>query len=234
MALPPSLRALSIGARDAPNTLEIFIDYLCPFSAKQVKGVNEFLLPLVQGQGSPYRGLVRIVLRPYPQPWHSSSTLLHESALAVAKLSIDDPNVTAEPSRNAFWVYSLELMKQQERFFDGPSRGKAPDQIRGELATLVIDTIGEGPKKQKEQALVGELHGTPLGQSVKNLIRVEKEGNVGSAVVPDLKYCVKYGRQNGVHVTPTCSWNGLLEGSISSSFTENEWKAFLEKQIGSK
>ena len=46
MALPPSLQALSIGSLTAPNTLELFLDYLCPFSAKQLKGVNEHLLPL--------------------------------------------------------------------------------------------------------------------------------------------------------------------------------------------
>lgn len=203
MALPPSLQALSIGSLTAPNTLELFLDYLCPFSAKQLKGVNEHLLPLVIGDSAQYKDKVRVVIRPYPQPWHSSSTLLHESALAVAKIALTDPTVTAIPERNAFWLYSLELMKEQERFFDGPARGKSPDGIRGELATLAIETVGEGPKKRKQQAVVRDLQGTPLGQSVKNLIRVEKEGNGGSAVVPELKYCVKLGRQNGIHVTPT-------------------------------
>ncbi|EPQ32176.1 uncharacterized protein PFL1_00373 [Pseudozyma flocculosa PF-1] len=231
MALPPSLQALSIGPLEAPNTLELFVDYLCPFSAKQLHGVEQHLLPLVWGESSPYAGKVRIVVRPYPQPWHSSSTLLHESALAVAKIAITDPKVTADPSRNAFWLYSVELMKNQEKYFDGPARGKSPDQIRGELATLAIDTVGEGPKRRKQAAVHRDLEGVPLGQSVKNLIRVEKEGNAGNAVVPDLKYCVKLGRQNGIHVTPTCLWNGLVEGSISSSFGADEWKEFLSKQV---
>ena len=72
--------------------------------------------------------------------------------------------------------------------------------------------MGEGPKKRKQPPTHRDLQGTPLGQSVKNLIRVEKEGNGGSSVVPELKYCVKLGRQNGIHVTPTCLWNGLVEG----------------------
>ncbi|KIS70728.1 uncharacterized protein UMAG_01883 [Mycosarcoma maydis] len=231
MALPPSLQALSIGSLTAPNTLELFLDYLCPFSAKQLKGVNEYLLPLVIGDSAQYKDKVRIVIRPYPQPWHSSSTLLHESALAVAKIALTDPAVTAVPERNAFWLYSLELMKEQERFFDGPARGKSPDGIRGELATLAIETVGEAPKKRKQPAIHRDLQNTPLGQSVKNLIRVEKEGNGGSAVVPELKYCVKLGRQNGIHVTPTCLWNGLVEASISSSFDQAAWKEFLEKQL---
>ena len=190
MALPPSLQALSIGPLDAPNTLELFLDYLCPFSAKQLLGVERDLLPLILGEGSQFANKVRVVIRPYPQPWHSSSTLLHESALAVAKIAITDPKVTADPARNAFWLYSLELMKRQDAFFDGPARGKSPDQVRGELATLAIETVGEGPRKRKQAPVTRELDGTPLGQSVKNLIRVEKEGNAGSAVVPELKYCV--------------------------------------------
>lgn len=190
MALPPSLQALSIGSLTAPNTLELFVDYLCPFSAKQINGVHDYLLPLVVGDSAQYKDQVRIVVRPYPQPWHSSSTLLHESALAVAKIALTDPATTSKPDRNAFWLYSLELMKEQGRFFDGPARGKAPDQIRGELATLAIETVGEAPKKRKQDAIHRDLQGTPLGQSIKNLIRVEKEGNGGSAVVPELKYCV--------------------------------------------
>ena len=126
---------------------------------------------------------------------------------------------------------TLELMKEQGRFFDGPARGKAPDQIRGELATLAIESVGEGPKKRKQPPTHRDLQGTPLGQSVKNLIRVEKEGNGGSSVVPELKYCVKLGRQNGIHVTPTCLWNGLVEGSISSSFDQAAWSEFLSKQL---
>ncbi|PWY99006.1 hypothetical protein BCV70DRAFT_201223 [Testicularia cyperi] len=231
MALPPTLQALSIGSLTAPNTLELFLDYLCPFSAKQLRGVEESLLPLIIGSGAAYEDKVRVVIRPYPQPWHSSSTLLHESALAVAKISLTDPRVTADPHKNAFWIYSLELMRNQEKFFDGPARGKAPDQIRGELATLAIETVGEAPKKKKQVAIHRDLQGTPLGQSVKNLIRVEKEGNGGSSVVPELKYCVKLGRQNGIHVTPTCLWNGLVEPSISSSFDAKDWKEFLAKQI---
>lgn len=190
MALPPSLQALSIGALTAPNTLELFVDYLCPFSAKQLKGVDQHLLPLILGDAAPYKNKVRVVVRPYPQPWHSSSTLLHESALAVAKIALTDPSVTSQPSRNAFWLYSLELMQNQEKYYDGPARGKGPDQVRSELATLAIETVGELPKKRKEAALHRDLEGVPLGQSVKNLIRVEKEGNGGSAVVPELKYCV--------------------------------------------
>ena len=57
------------------------------------------------------------------------------------------------------------------------------------------------------------------------------EGNSGASVVPDLKYAIKIGRQNGIHVTPTALWNGVVEPSVSSSFGRSEWSAFFESHV---
>lgn len=199
MALPPRLRALGIGEFNAPHSLEMYLDYLCPFSNKQLHGVYEHLLPLVFGKDAPYAGKVRIIFRPYPQPWHASSGLLAESALAIARLAepagkniISETNSLIDPSLNAFWVYSLQVMKRQEEYFDGPARLKNPDQIRSDFVNLAISTLGEEPKKEKGKPLLRpHERGMPLGQAVKNLVRVEPEGNGGSGVTADLKYCIK-------------------------------------------
>lgn len=239
MALPPTLRALGIGEFRAPHSLELYLDYLCPFSNKQLHGVYEHLLPLIFDKSSPHYGKVRLILRPYPQPWHASSSLLAESALAIARLAEPagknveaETNALTDPKLNAFWVFSLQIMKHQESYFDGPVRLKNPDQIRGELVNLAISTLGEEPRREKGKPLLRpHERGMPLGQAVKNMVRVAPEGNEGSAVTADLKYCVKIGRQNGVHVTPSCVWDGLLEPSISSSFGAKEWKEFLDKSV---
>lgn len=256
MALPPGLQALAIGPSNAPGVVEFGVDYLCPFSAKLVIGVQHHLLPLIFGDDAPYQGKVRIVLRPYPQPWHASSTLVNEAAIAAAKISrINEPHVTQDPKTNAFWIFSQALMAKQDAYFDGPSRNRNPDQLRADLANLAVAVLGEAPKKSKSTPIVSLPAGQPLGGTVRNLLKVG-EGNEGSKVVPDLKYCVKYGRQNGIHVTPTASecarrvgeviaysqltrcpssrpvWNGLIEPSISSSFGEKEWREFLEKNFG--
>lgn len=189
-----------------------YLDYLCPYSNKQLHGVYENLLPLIFDKGSPYYGKVRIILRPYPQPWHASGPLLAEAALAIARLAEPagknleaETNALVDPKLNAFWVYSLQVMKNQDQYFDGPARTKNPDQIRGDMVNLAISTLGEGPRKEKGKPLLRpHERGLPLGQAVKNLVRVDPEGNAGSQVGPDLKYCVKIGRQNGIHVTPTC------------------------------
>lgn len=122
-------------------------------------------------------------------------------------------------------------MAHQSTYFDGPTRNRNPDQLRAELANLAISVLGEAPKRSRSAPIVDLPAGSPLGQTVRGLLKVG-EGNEGSKVVPDLKYCVKFGRQNGVHVTPTAVWNGLIEGGISSSFGEEEWRKFLMEKVG--
>lgn len=217
MALPPPLRALGVGEFNAPHSLELYLDFLCPFSNKQLHGVFEHLLPLVFEKQSPFYGKVRLILRPYPQPWHASSPLLAEAGLVIARLAEPagknieaETNALIDPNLNAFWVYALQLMKNQEAYFDGPARLKNPDQIRGEMVNLAVSTLGETPRREKGKPLLRpHERGLPLGQAVKNMIRVEPEGNAGSQVAPDLKYCVKIGRQNGIHVTPTCGTSAV-------------------------
>lgn len=42
---------------------------------------------------------------------------------------------------------------------------------------------------------------------------------------------VKFARQNGVHVSPTVLWDGLIANQISSSWGEKEWSEFLAKNV---
>ena len=42
---------------------------------------------------------------------------------------------------------------------------------------------------------------------------------------------VKFSRQNGIHVSPTVLWDGLVANEISSSWGEKEWTEFLEKKV---
>lgn len=42
---------------------------------------------------------------------------------------------------------------------------------------------------------------------------------------------VKFSRQNGIHVSPTVLWDGLVANEISSSWGEKEWTEFLAAKI---
>ena len=65
------------------------------------------------------------------------------------------------------------------------------------------------------------------------LLRLDPEAiasgqrNPGTLVTNELKLQVKFGRQMGVHVSPTTTWNGLV-CDTSSGWSADEWAAFLD------
>ncbi|KAJ7222690.1 hypothetical protein C8J57DRAFT_1392091 [Mycena rebaudengoi] len=203
MALPPTLRPLLIvGTRDAPHTLDIFLDYVCPFSAKMSLAIDSVLLPMLGPQGR-FHGKVKIIFRPQVQPWHATSTLTHEAALAVARASPE-----------SFWIFSLALFKRQGEYFDIPTSTLTPLEIREKLANLAAEVA---PANTIEE--------------FKELLKLKSSPNGGNAVTDDLKYTVKFSRQNGIHISPTVLWDGLLANEISSGWGEKEWTAFLEAKV---
>ncbi|PFH50135.1 hypothetical protein AMATHDRAFT_4219 [Amanita thiersii Skay4041] len=203
MALAPSLRPLNIAGRyDSPHTLDIFLDYVCPFSAKMAKTIDSVLVPLLS-RGGKYDGKVKIIVRPQVQPWHASSTLTHEAGLAVLRVSPEN-----------YWKFSVMLFEAQEEYFDIPTSTLSPVQVREKLAKLVAKIL---PSEAVEK--------------FKDLLKLKGSPNAGVAVTDDLKYTIKVSRQNGIHVSPTVLWDGLVANEISSSWGEKEWKEFLENKV---
>ena len=50
-------------------------------------------------------------------------------------------------------------------------------------------------------------------------------------MLDELKVLVKINRMQGVHVTPTVVFNGVVENGISSSFSGDQWEEWLEKNV---
>ena len=61
----------------------------------------------------------------------------------------------------------------------------------------------------------------------------DKDGslNTGNGVTNELKVLVKMNRMQGVHVTPTVVFDGVVENGISSSFSGKQWEEWLEKNV---
>ena len=57
------------------------VDYVCPYSKKISFALDKVVFPLIQKQ---YAGKVKVIFRNQVQPWHASSTLVHEAGLAVS------------------------------------------------------------------------------------------------------------------------------------------------------
>lgn len=163
-----------------------------PFSAKQLLNFDRDAVPLLIGDEAPFAGQVRVVVRPVPQPWHASSTYLHETALAVARLAPSERAALAHPTTNPFWVFSQALMRESERWYESPVRGKSGDQVRAELAALAVHVLSDEPRRAGTPPLVSLPDDTPLGQAVRAWTRVSDDGNTGAKIVPDLKYCVRH------------------------------------------
>lgn len=85
MALAPKFAGQKFTATNTPtlHTLELYLDYVCPYSAKMFNTVYTSVLPLIKQK---YASKVQILFRQQIQPWHPSSTLVHEAGVAVLKL----------------------------------------------------------------------------------------------------------------------------------------------------
>jgi len=164
--------------------------------------IDSVLVPLL-GPGGKYHGKVKAIFRPQVQPWHGSSTFVHEAGLAVARSSPE-----------SFWPFSLVLFKRQGEYFDIPTSTLTPLQIREKLAALAAEVVP------------GSVAG-----NFADLLVLKSSPNGGNAVTDDLKYTIKFSRQNGIHVSPTVLWDGLVANEMSSSWGEKEWTGFLAAKV---
>lgn len=209
MALPPKfsgqlLTSASASSSSAAHTLELYLDYVCPFSSKLFKTFYQSVYPVIEKKyNSPG---IRVIFRQQIQPWHPSSTLVHEAGAAVLQTAPDK-----------FWKFSEKLFDAQKEYFD---------------VNVVHESRNETYKRLAK--LAGSVDGIDESKILKLLTVNDKPGedgslNIGNEVTNDVKLMVKANRLTGVHVTPTVLWNGVVEGAISSGWTKEQWEEWLEK-----
>ena len=103
---------------------------------------------------------------------------------------------------------------------------------------------------REKLADLGEpIFGAEKVAQFKDLLTLKSTPNGGNAVTDDLKYTsgfyllalndhrlehlllVKFSRQNGIHVSPTVLWDGLIVNEASSSWAEKEWTDFFSAKV---
>jgi protein-disulfide isomerase len=188
----------------AIHTLELYLDYVCPFSKKMFTQLYSNVLPTIE---SKYAGRLQLIFRQQIQPWHPSSTLTHEAGAAVLQVNPDK-----------FWDFSNKLFEQQTEFFDVNVVNETRNATYKRLAKIAGEV---GLEESKIYGLL-EISDKP-----------GKDGslNSGNGVTNDVKVMVKTNRLVGIHVTPTVVFNGVVENSISSSFSKEQWEEWLEKNV---
>ncbi|KAM4067269.1 thioredoxin domain-containing protein [Hirsutella rhossiliensis] len=201
---PPSPSTSSVPR--ATHTLEFFADYCCPYSAKMFGTLMKTVAPAVRANPA-WAPALTVVFRQQVQPWHPSSTLMHEAALAVLRLA---------PA--AFWDFSAALFDGQAGFFDVNVVNESRNQTYRRLARLAARTAGV------DEGDVYALLEVPS--------KPGKDGalNTGNAVTNDLKLLTKMNRLVGVHVTPTVVFDGVVH-DISSGWTGDQWNEWLANNV---
>ncbi|ORX57456.1 hypothetical protein DM01DRAFT_1319357 [Hesseltinella vesiculosa] len=204
MSLAPIFKGHRLGAVTAPNTLEVYLDYVCPFSAKIFKKLQDEVLPWIE---QAYPGQVQFLFRQQIQPWHASSTLVHEAAIAVEKIAPEQ-----------FFPTSRLLFERQQDYFDEAVEEKTRRQLVDQVAELIASNLGSD--KVTKQSLVDLLNnGTGDPQ------------NKGNAVTNDLKWHIRFSRQSGIHVSPTVVWNGIRDDGVSSGWSLDQWQTYLQSKL---
>lgn len=210
MALPPKFsgQLLATAANtQAQHTIEVYLDYVCPFSAKIFKTIYTGLAPLIAKNYSGSPG-VRVIFRQQIQPWHPSSTLTHEAGVAVLRTA-----------PQAFWAFSAILFDAQKEYFDVNVVNESRNETYKRLAKLAGTVDGVDEKTIYDLLVVSDKPGE------------DGSLNSGNKVTDDVKFQVKANRVTGVHVTPTVVFNGVEERSIGSSWTLEQWEEWLKKNI---
>ena len=181
------------------------LDYVCPFSAKMFHTIYTTRLrkTLLETYGN---NLVTI-FRQQIQPWHPSSTLVHEAAYAVQKLD-----------NTKFYDFSNALFEQQKDFFDVSLVNETRNATYRRLAKIAGSV---GVNEDKVYGLL-EISDKP-GE--------DGSLNAGNGVTNDVKVQVKANRMTGVHVTPTVVFDGVVSNEISSGWTVEQWEEWLAKNV---
>jgi len=182
------------------------LDYVCPYSAKIFATIQKSVRPLIEKKYS--KPGVRLIFRQQIQPWHPSSTLVHEAGAAVLKTA---------PAQ--FWSFSELLFQHQKEYFDVNVVKESRNQTYERLAKLAGQI--EGVEETKIYSLL----------QVSDKPGEDGSLNIGNGVTDDVKLMVKANRLTGVHVTPTVLFNGVEERSISSGWTAEQWEEWLEKNV---
>ncbi|OHW93224.1 protein disulfide oxidoreductase domain protein [Colletotrichum incanum] len=194
------------GVPSQPHTLELYLDYVCPYSAKQFNTFYNAVVPAIRANPA-WASNVEVIFRQQVQPWHPSSTLVHESAVAVIKVA-----------PHKFWEYSDALFKAQKDYFDANVVNEPRNDTYRRLAKLA-GSVGVDEDKVLQLLLVSD--------------KPDSEGalNVGNGVTNDFKVLIKLARLTGVHVSPTVLFDGYPNNEISSGWTLDQWKEWLQKNI---
>jgi hypothetical protein len=213
-------------------TLECFVDYCCPFSARIFKRLTEDVIPHYNKTSEGPK--IKLIFQQIPQPWHPQSATMHESYVTFpSPLPLFNKRSQTFLTRFFFLLscsvcavrhlYGIKftnewqtlLMAHREEFVDALCQDESRNQISSRLAKLAATIEGI-----EEEAVMDRM----------SVNVTENAKNSGSASIRVLKFYVKQHRQLGIHVSPTTRINNMIV-ETSSGWTLSEWNCFLDPML---
>ncbi|GMM38665.1 hypothetical protein DASC09_060040 [Saccharomycopsis crataegensis] len=207
MSIPPKFSGLTkIASNSATaavaqnvNSVDIFVDFVCPFSRKLFVKFDNELIPLISEK---YPNQFKFIIRPVVQPWHAfGSSVTSEALLAINKLA---------PTES--WNFTKALMEHQRDYFDTAIINNTRNELYQKISKFAVEQLDLTKKYNvTEEDVYKALY-------IREKTPEENEyENINNEITNDLKYFVRFHRALSVHVTPTISVNGVIAPSIESS-----------------
>lgn len=149
-ALLPQLGFTSLGT--GPQTLELYVDLVCPHCARFTSGaLTQSLIPSVS-PGGKYEGVLRLIVRPYPQPWAPVGGWSIEALLAFGLgycSNKDEEGKDGFDSELCYEYYTV-LMERQSEFKDAQIKGMTMDEIKEKLYGIAREVLQRSMKDEDE------------------------------------------------------------------------------------
>lgn len=201
-------------SKTAPNIVNLYLDYNCPFSAK----IYLKLPSVIEKLNKELPGAFQFVFVNVVQPWHPNSVNLHEYSIAAAHLLRAS---SSESSNELFWKISKSIFEHKEAFYDSLTVNLGRNEIYQKIHDVVAKDV-QLPFNKKDILRRLEIEATSKDEDAKNS---------GNDATVDLKYFTRYLRNVGVHVTPTVTVNGIVNDSISSGASEDDLVKIFESYL---
>lgn len=199
----------------APNVVNLYLDYNCPFSAKLYLKLKKGVIEQLQEK---HPNKFQFVYINVVQPWHPNSLYLNEFALAIAKLLRSQSEETK--TNEIFWDVSEAIFENKEQFYDTATVLLGRNETYEKIANLVFSKVSLPLKKED---VLNELTIKPSKEG--------EESNAGNGATTDLKYFTRYLRNVGIHITPTVSTNNIVADLISSGAEIKDLVRAFEDQL---
>ncbi|KAI3634940.1 hypothetical protein MIR68_007321 [Amoeboaphelidium protococcarum] len=213
MNLSPQFSGHFIGPADAPHSIQVFLDYACPFSKRMYQMLTKNVIPKWNAEhGDDLK--IKLVFSNQVQPWHPQSTFLHEVSLI--------PELIGYPE--GFKSVSDALFEHYDDFTDAQTYDMSRQQIYDKLLKTVVEpSLREhlAGKQQKDDNALDYLG---------DYVKFDKALS-GNKCTLALKYHLKIARQLSVHVTPSVYIDGIFDSTVQSSYQCSEWEELLTKKF---